>query len=83
MDTGIILLVEDNADDVDLTFALFKKNHISNEVVVARDGAEALDYLFGTGAYAGRDANIMPAVVLLDLKHTQNRRSGGIAARAC
>ncbi len=68
MDNGIIMLVEDNADDVDLTLRSLKKQNIFNEVVVARDGVEALDYLFTTGPYAGRDASIMPAVVLLDLK---------------
>jgi two-component system response regulator len=63
-----ILLVEDNPDDEALTLRALKKNNITNEVVVARDGAEALDYLFGTGAYAGRDTNIQPQVTLLDLK---------------
>ncbi len=64
----MILLVEDNADDEKLTLRALKKNNILNEVVVARDGAEALDYLFGTGAYAGRNLSVMPEVVLLDLK---------------
>jgi two-component system response regulator len=68
MDDKIILLVEDNADDEVLTLRALKKNNISNEVVVARNGVEALDYLFGTGAYAGRNLNIVPQVVLLDLK---------------
>lgn len=63
-----ILLVEDNPDDVDLTLRAFKKNNILNEVVVVSDGAMALDYLFGTGTYAGRDMARMPSVVLLDLK---------------
>ena len=63
-----ILLVEDNADDEKLTLRALKKNNISNEVVVARNGVEALDYLFGTGAYAGRNLSAMPQVVLLDLK---------------
>lgn len=62
-----ILLVEDNPDDEALTLRALKKNHIMNEVVVARDGAEALDYIFATGKYAGRDLGIMPQVVLLDL----------------
>ncbi len=68
MNDKIILLVEDNADDEKLTLRALKKNNIRNEVVVARNGAEALDYLFGTGAYAERDLNVMPQVVLLDLK---------------
>jgi len=68
MDEKIILLVEDNPDDVVLTLRALKKNNILNEVVVARDGVEALDYLFGTGIYAGRDTDILPIVVLLDLK---------------
>ncbi len=62
-----ILLVEDNADDELLTIRAFKKNGIFNDIVVARDGVEALDYLFGTGAHAGRDVNDLPQVVLLDL----------------
>lgn len=68
MEDKVILLVEDNADDEKLTLRALKKNNISNEVVVARDGAEALDYLFGTGAYVGRNLSVMPQVVLLDLK---------------
>jgi len=63
-----ILLVEDRADDVDLTIRALKKNNIANEVVVAGDGLEALDYLFGTGKYEGRDVTRLPAVLLLDLK---------------
>ncbi|MDQ8021025.1 MAG: response regulator [Moraxellaceae bacterium] len=63
-----ILLVEDNPDDEALTLRAFGKNRIPNEIVVARDGVDALDYLFGTGRHAGRDMGIMPAVVLLDLK---------------
>lgn len=67
MEDKTILLVEDNADDEKLTLRALKKNNICNEVVVARDGAEALDYLFGTGAYSGRNLSVMPQVVLLDL----------------
>ncbi|MGC4072826.1 MAG: response regulator [Nibricoccus sp.] len=63
-----ILLVEDNPDDVALTLRAFKKNSILNEVVVAADGQEALDWLFGAGTYAGRDTTDIPAFVLLDLK---------------
>ncbi len=63
-----ILLVEDNPDDVALTMRALKKNNIANEVIVAKDGVEALDYLFGTGAYESRDVSKTPAVVLLDLK---------------
>ena len=65
---GIILLVEDNPDDVELTRRAFAKSHIVNEVVVVSDGAEALDYLYVTGSHAGRDPNLVPEVVLLDLK---------------
>lgn len=68
MDDKVILLVEDNPDDEALTLRALKKNNIGNKVVIARDGAEALDYLFGTGVYAGRDMTVMPAVTLLDLK---------------
>ena len=64
----IILLVEDNPDDEALTLRALKKSNILNDVVVARDGSEALDYLFGTGAHAGRDTRIQPQIVLLDLK---------------
>jgi len=63
----VILLVEDNPDDEALTLRSLKKNNIGNDVVVVRDGAEALDYLFGTGSYSGRDMRIMPTVTLLDL----------------
>jgi two-component system response regulator len=63
-----ILLVEDNPDDEDLTLRALEQNHIKNTVVVARDGAEALDYLFGTGKYAGRNTHALPQIVLLDLK---------------
>ena len=64
----IILLVEDNPDDEALTLRALQKNNILNEVVVARDGVEALDYMHGTGAYAGRDVSNFPQLVLLDLK---------------
>jgi two-component system response regulator len=62
-----ILLVEDNMDDELLTLRALKKNNILNEVIVARDGVEALDYLFGTGQHAGRDLSAAPQLVLLDL----------------
>ena len=62
----VILLVEDNPDDEALTLRALKKNNIKNEVVVARDGVVALDYLFGTGTHAGRDLTIMPQLILLD-----------------
>ncbi|MCL4270765.1 MAG: response regulator [Anaerolineales bacterium] len=64
----MILLVEDNPDDEALTLRALKKNNIGNELVIVRDGAEALDFLFGTGAFAGRDPSQLPQVVLLDLK---------------
>ena len=64
----IILLVEDNASDEKLTILAFKKCGVSNEVVVMRDGAAALDYIFGTGAQAGRDVSVLPTVILLDLQ---------------
>lgn len=63
-----ILLVEDNPDDELLTVRELRRQSVANEIVVARDGAEALDYLFGEGAYAERDATDTPALVLLDLK---------------
>ena len=62
-----ILLVEDNPDDVELTLRAFRKSNIANEIVVARDGLEALDYLFCTGAHSGRQPSL-PQVMLLDLK---------------
>ena len=68
MENRIILLVEDSPDDEALTLRAFKKSNIMNEVMIARDGVEALDYLFGTGAWAGRDTGALPALVLLDLK---------------
>lgn len=63
----IILLVEDNADDVDLTIRAFERTELVHQIVVARDGREALDYLFAEGALAGRDPQLAPKVVLLDL----------------
>ena len=63
-----ILLVEDNSDDVELTLMAFSQARITNPVVVAKDGVEALDYLFGTGRHAGRDPRERPVVILLDLK---------------
>jgi two-component system, response regulator len=64
----MILLVEDNPDDVELTLRAFRKLGVANEIVHARDGVEALEFLFGTGAHAGRDLATQPQVVLLDLK---------------
>lgn len=68
MKEKIILLVEDEPDDEALTLRALKKSNIKNKVVVAHDGVEALDYLWGRGEYAGRDTNAMPQVILLDLK---------------
>lgn len=68
MEEKIILLVEDNPNDVTLTERALKKSHILNRLVLAKDGAEALDYLFGTGNWAGRDLSNMPQLVLLDIK---------------
>jgi two-component system response regulator len=64
----IILLVEDDPDDVELTIHALRKHSIANEIIVVHDGQEALDWLFGEGPYAGRDTSVMPVVVLLDLK---------------
>ena len=64
----MILLVEDNPDDEALTLRALRKANVGNDVAVVRDGAEALEFLFGTGAYAGRDTALLPQVVLLDLK---------------
>jgi CheY-like chemotaxis protein len=64
----VILLVEDNPDDEALAIRALKRHHVGNEIVVAHDGVEALDYLFGKGLYEGRDVNLKPSVVLLDLK---------------
>jgi CheY-like chemotaxis protein len=68
MEDKIILLVEDNPDDEALTRRALKKNQILNDIVVARDGAEALEWLFATGRFAGRNQSLMPTVILLDLK---------------
>jgi len=68
MKEKIILLIEDNPDDEALTRRALQKNNIKNDVIVVHDGAEALDYFFGTGSYAGRDLTVMPQVTLLDLK---------------
>ena len=67
-DEPIILLVEDNPDDEALTVRALKRANVRNRIVVARDGAEALDYLHGTGVHAGRDVRLTPQVVLLDIK---------------
>jgi two-component system response regulator len=68
MNDGVILLVEDNPDDELLAMRALRKNNVMNEVVVARNGVEALDYLFASGSYAGRDTSTMPRLILLDLK---------------
>ena len=68
MEEKIILLIEDNPDDVDLTLRALKQNNILNAVIIARDGVEALDYIMGTGIYEGRSAQDLPVVTLLDLK---------------
>jgi len=68
MEESVFLLAEDSPDDEAQTLRALKKNNIRNEVAVARDGVEAVDYLFATGAYVGRDLSAMPPVVLLDLK---------------
>lgn len=68
MQEKIILLVEDNPDDEELTSMALSESNILNKVIVAHDGVEALDYLFGTGTYAGRDLSQTPQIVLLDLK---------------
>jgi CheY-like chemotaxis protein len=66
--SGDILLVEDNPNDAELTQRALTKAHVANEIHVVRDGAEALEFLFGEGAYAGRAGSALPRVVLLDLK---------------
>ncbi|MGD0352505.1 MAG: response regulator [Dehalococcoidia bacterium] len=68
MNPNNILLVEDNGSDVDLTRRALQQSHVTNKLVVAEDGQEALSYLFGTGTYAARDMEQLPALILLDLK---------------
>lgn len=68
MEKKVILLVEDNPRDETLTLRALKKSNIVNDVIVVRDGVEALDYLFGTGPHTGRDRTVLPQLVLLDLK---------------
>ncbi len=68
LDSKLILLIEDNIDDERLTLRALRRNNIMNEVVVACDGQEAIDYLFGQGSFTGRDMSVMPAVIILDLK---------------
>jgi len=68
MENKLILLVEDNPDDVALTLRALRKNNLRNQIVVAHDGVEALDFLFGTGAHAARDISVQPELILLDLK---------------
>jgi two-component system response regulator len=63
-----ILLVEDNPDDEELTLLSLRKNNLAHEIVVVRDGVEAIEFLFGNGQYAGRDLSRTPTVILLDLK---------------
>jgi len=68
MNDPIVLLVEDNPNDELLTIRALRRDNIANNIVVVRDGQEALDWLFGTGAHAGRDVSVLPQVMLLDLK---------------
>jgi CheY-like chemotaxis protein len=68
MDEKIILLIEDNPDDEELLRIALQESHIVSQLIVVHSGAEALDYLFGTGTYAGRGLRIMPHLILLDLK---------------
>ena len=65
---NFILLVEDNQDDIDLTLRAFDQSNLNRDVVVVKDGAEALDFLFGQGRYAGRDSSLVPELILLDLQ---------------
>ena len=68
MTATVILLVEDNPDDEELALLAFERSHIANELVIVRDGQEAVDYLLGTAANSGTDAKLLPQLVLLDLK---------------
>jgi CheY-like chemotaxis protein len=68
MKQGTIVIVEDNPDDEALMLRAFKQHKLTNEIVVLRDGVEAIEYLLGTGAHAGRDTALMPQIILLDLK---------------
>lgn len=68
MKNKVVLLVEDNPDDEELTRLAFEECRLANELIIVRDGQEALDYLFETGKYSGRDDNEVPQVILLDLK---------------
>jgi two-component system response regulator len=68
MEPSDVLLVEDNPDDIELTKRAFQKNNITNKLVIAHDGVETLDYLFGRGKYKGRDISNVPKFILLDLK---------------
>jgi two-component system response regulator len=68
MKNKVILLVEDNPDDAQLTLRALKRSNIANDIIIAHDGVEAIDYLLATGKYTGRDMTILPQLVLLDLK---------------
>lgn len=68
MASKIVLLIEDNTDDERLTLRALRKNNVTNEVIVAGDGQEAVDYLFAEGKFVGRDTSLLPAVIILDLK---------------
>jgi len=68
MKQGMIVIVEDNPDDEELMLIAFKRHKLANEIVVLRDGVEAVDFMLGTGAYEGRDISAQPQVILLDLK---------------
>lgn len=68
MKSGMIVIVEDNPDDEVLMLRAFRQHNFANEIVVLRDGVEAVDFMLGTGAYQGRDTSVQPHVILLDLK---------------